>query len=130
MESDIPNKTTNQLLVQHVSEAAVPTYPGFGIPDCNAAASALFCYNRQLVPGQPSSLLSPTSLQTIIRETERTHIAWEIHDEADLIEAMEWPGKEFRKRPALLMGGRFEINSSAGKGTTIVIDHFPAKERC
>lgn len=98
MESDIPNKTTNQLLVQHVSEAAVLTYPGFGIPDCNAAASALFCYNRQLVPGQPSSLLSPTSLQ-----------------------------KEFRKRPALLMGGRFEINSSAGKGTTIVIDHFPAK---
>ncbi|AEV97500.1 hypothetical protein A4D02_30630 [Niastella koreensis] len=64
MENDFPNQSTSQLLIQLVGEAAKFTDPGFAITACNAAASALFVYNQQDIPGQSISFLVPTSLKT------------------------------------------------------------------
>ena len=64
MEHDSLNPTTNQLLIQHFSEAAVFTDPGFAITACNSAASALFHYNQQDLPGHSISFLVPASSTT------------------------------------------------------------------
>jgi signal transduction histidine kinase len=64
MENDFPNQSTNQLLIQHISEAAVFTDPDFAITACNPAASALFLYNQQDVLGHSISFLVPTSSPT------------------------------------------------------------------
>jgi PAS domain S-box-containing protein len=61
MESDILNKTTNQLLIQHISEAAVFTNPRFAITACNTTASNLFLYNQQELLGLHLSFLVSTS---------------------------------------------------------------------
>jgi signal transduction histidine kinase len=64
MENDSLNPTTNQLLIQHFSEAAVFTDPGFAITACNPAASALFLYNQQDILGHSIAFLVPTSSTT------------------------------------------------------------------
>lgn len=64
MENDFPNQSTSQLLIQHISEAAKFTDPGFAITACHAAASALFIYNQQDIPGQSISFLVPAFLTT------------------------------------------------------------------
>ena len=64
MENDFPTQSTNQLLIQYISEAAVFTDPRFAIIACNPAASALFLYNQQDVQGHSISLLASTSSTT------------------------------------------------------------------
>jgi len=64
MENDFPNQTTSQLLIQHFSEPAVFTDPGFAITACNPAASALFLYNQQDILGQSITFLFSPSLKT------------------------------------------------------------------
>ena len=64
MENDSLNPTTNQLLIQHFSEAAVFTDPGFAITACNPAASALFLYNQQDILGHSIAFLVPTTSTT------------------------------------------------------------------
>jgi PAS domain S-box-containing protein len=62
MENEIPVKTTNQLLVQHISEAALFTDAGFVITACNKAAAELFQYKQQEVLGfDITSLISTYS---------------------------------------------------------------------
>lgn len=108
MESDIPNNTTNQLRMQHIFDAAVLTNPGCGTTACHAAVSALFLYNQQDVRGHSISLLL-TSLQTSNQLPVITNTAFR-----------EVIVKYIKRTLALMMGGRFKINSSAGKGITIV----------
>ncbi|OQP39839.1 hypothetical protein A4H97_16595 [Niastella yeongjuensis] len=57
MENDTPNPTTQQLLIQHISEAALFTGPDFVITACNPAALALFLYNQKDMLGQSLSFL-------------------------------------------------------------------------
>jgi signal transduction histidine kinase len=64
MENDYPNQSTNQLLIQHFSEAAVFTDPDFAITACNPAASALFLYNQRDILGRSISFLVPASSTT------------------------------------------------------------------
>jgi len=64
MENDFPSQTTNQLLIQHISEAAILTDPFFAITACNPAASALFLYNQQDIVGHLISFLVPASATT------------------------------------------------------------------
>lgn len=61
MENDFPNQSTNQLLIQHISEAAVFTDQRFAITACNLAASALFLYNQQDILGHSISFLIPAA---------------------------------------------------------------------
>ena len=61
MENDTPNPTTNQLLIQPISEAVVLTESGFAITACNPAASALPLYNQQNIPEHPITFFVPTS---------------------------------------------------------------------
>ncbi|MFL5747237.1 MAG: histidine kinase [Niastella sp.] len=64
MENDFPNQSTNQLLIQHISEAALFTDPCFTITACNPAASVLFLYNQQDILGHSISFLVPASSTT------------------------------------------------------------------
>jgi PAS domain S-box-containing protein len=67
MENEIPVKSTTQLLIQHISEAAVFTNTGFVITACNNAAASLFSFNQQDLSGLDISSLtintSPTFSQ-------------------------------------------------------------------
>lgn len=74
MENDFPNQTTNQLLIHHISEAAV--FTDFAITACNPAAPALFLYNQQNIPGHSIYFLvlvsSTTNSQPAIVNTTFT----------------------------------------------------------
>jgi len=64
MENEIPDRTTNQLLIQHIPDAAVFTNTSFIITACNQPAAALFNYRQHDVLGLDISFLTPTSSET------------------------------------------------------------------
>src|SRR5687768_12839956 len=64
MENEIPNRTTNQLLIQHIPDAAVFTDTSFIITACNRTAATLFNYRQQDVLGVNISSLIPASSET------------------------------------------------------------------
>jgi len=76
MENEIPSKTTNQLLVQHISEAALFTDAGFVITACNKAAANLFQYNQQEVLGFDITSLISTYTATNGQPLSIKHIAF------------------------------------------------------
>src|SRR5687767_3617678 len=62
MENAIPDRTTNQLLIQHIPDAAVSTNTSFIITACNSTAAALFNFSQHEVLGLDISfLISGTS---------------------------------------------------------------------
>jgi PAS domain S-box-containing protein len=65
MENGIPTKSTTQLLIQHISEAAVFTNTGFVITACNTAAATLFNYRQQEITGLDITSLTSSSNATI-----------------------------------------------------------------
>ncbi|HEX6430950.1 MAG TPA: histidine kinase [Niastella sp.] len=64
MENELPNRTTNQLLIQHIPDAAVFTDTSFIITACNRTAAALFNYSQHDVVGLDISFLIPTSSES------------------------------------------------------------------
>jgi signal transduction histidine kinase len=65
MENEIPDRTTNQLLIQHIPDAAVFTDTSFIITACNRTAAALFNFSQHEVLGLDiSSLISGSSETT------------------------------------------------------------------
>src|SRR5690348_15610954 len=65
MENEIPVKSTNQLLIQHISEAAVFTNTSFVIMACNNAASALLNFRQQEVIGLDITSLTFSASTTL-----------------------------------------------------------------
>jgi PAS domain S-box-containing protein len=66
MENEIPVKTTNQLLVQHISEAALFTDASFVITACNNAAANLFhCTQQDVIGLNISSFISSSPLTNV-----------------------------------------------------------------
>jgi PAS domain S-box-containing protein len=63
MENEIPIQSINQLLLQHINEAALFTNASFVITACNKAAARLFQFRLQDVAGLDiSSLFSKTAV--------------------------------------------------------------------
>lgn len=57
MENEIPTKSTIELLIQHINEAAVFTNTGFIIVACNIAATNMFGFRQQDTSGLNISTL-------------------------------------------------------------------------
>ena len=112
MENDNPNKTTNQLLIQHFSEAAVLTDPSFIITACNAAAAALFLYNQQDVPGLRLSLLHATSSEAYNQLSSITHTTFT----EGIVEYINRAGKKITAHTA-----RHDIASGSANGGYLFI---------
>jgi signal transduction histidine kinase len=70
MENGNPNQSTNQVLLQHISEAAVFTDPSFIITACNKAAIELFLYTQQELAGYNISKLALTTDTTNVDFTD------------------------------------------------------------
>jgi signal transduction histidine kinase len=64
MENEIPDRTTNQLLIQHIPDAAVFTDTSFLITACNRTAAALFNFSQHEVLGLDISFLIPGTSAT------------------------------------------------------------------
>ena len=64
MENEIPNRTTNQLLIQYIPDAAVFTDTSFIITACNKTAATLFNYPQPDLLGFDISFLLPASSAT------------------------------------------------------------------
>src|SRR5688572_28108162 len=64
METEIPNRTTNQLLIQFIPDAAVFTDTSFVITACNRTAATLFNFRQQEALGLDLSFLIPASSET------------------------------------------------------------------
>ena len=64
MENEIPNKATNQRLIQFIPDAAIFTDSSFTITAWNKAAVVLFNYRQHEVLGFDISFLIPTSNDT------------------------------------------------------------------
>lgn len=80
MENEIPNQTTNELLVQLINEAALFTDTSFVITACNKKAANLFHLKQQDVLGLTlSSLVSTSSLTNVhissIKNAARTGVS-------------------------------------------------------
>ncbi len=58
MENEQPNQSISQLLIQHISEAAIYTDAHFTIIACNKAATTLFHYNARELTGSNISILA------------------------------------------------------------------------
>jgi PAS domain S-box-containing protein len=76
MENEIPVKTTNQLLVQHISEAALFTDAGFVITACNKAAANLFQSTQQDLSGLHFSSFISTATLTNVHPLSLTNKAF------------------------------------------------------
>src|SRR5581483_2814115 len=59
MENGISQRQNNQLLIQHISDAAILTDAAFTITAFNAAAENLFGYKEHEVAGKNIALLIP-----------------------------------------------------------------------
>jgi transcriptional regulator with PAS, ATPase and Fis domain len=76
METEIPNRTTNQLLIQFIPDAAVFTDTSFVITACNRTAATLSNFRQQKVLGLDLSLLIPASSETNTRIVSRKNAAF------------------------------------------------------
>lgn len=76
MENEIPSTTTNELLVQHISEAALFTDADFVITACNKAAADLFQYKQQEVLGFDITTLISTYTTTNGQSLSIKHTAF------------------------------------------------------
>jgi PAS domain S-box-containing protein len=76
MENEIPNRTTNQLLLQYIPNAAVFTDTSFIITACNKTAATLFNYKQQEILGCHISFLLPSSSETNTQLTSLNEAAF------------------------------------------------------
>lgn len=70
MENANPNQSNSQILIQHISEAAIFTDASFVITAFNKASTELFLYTQQELTGSKISILALTTDTTNIDFTE------------------------------------------------------------